>query len=552
MEVDPASSEVTRLLCQAVYARPDRVKMVKAWWRKIRGKRGKAKKPRRSTRRPIYLEGSDDCPTLGEPTAQWVVDHVLHGPPLPVPSYGFDLVPVTAHSLRARRRRWARRACILILCGLVAYAAPCAFAIWAAAVIVALFLRWAAFRAIRKVGRTRWAPSRRVAYVVLLIPWLLALIPYEPAGGDALELRFELALLPFGLAVVVALVYAADRLVARAALGALAREGVSSDGLPWAAAKARHRMTEIGKAQSQLALPYDALERFVGAGRDVWGPARISIPLQPKDAEESVRPFGEAELLRCVGIALKELGRGAREITDPLPGFSMERILGLPAARWLQRTRETNVELSDLIGLGRRSPSGVPDRLYLRAQCISWDGQIVVSVFVHAALEAGELRLTIRPHVITPLYNELRVADLPARTRGARLLRWLAAQSLLDTLMGPLAVWRLVARLGEKAEGRVEEEAPVSLRDRYSTEEVTDMHQGDDAKRHVVLMQSCVFRTVAEYLDEQGIDLTAYERQVAAVTNNILVYGDNNAPIQNVAGSGISGVGQDNKNQGDK
>ncbi|QEV21035.1 hypothetical protein CP975_28895 [Streptomyces alboniger] len=32
--------------------------------------------------------------------AQWVLDHVLHGPPVPVPSYGFDLTPVVAHSLR--------------------------------------------------------------------------------------------------------------------------------------------------------------------------------------------------------------------------------------------------------------------------------------------------------------------------------------------------------------------------------------------------------------------------------------------------------------------
>jgi hypothetical protein len=533
VEVDPTSSEVTRLLCQAVYSRPDRVKAVKAWWRRIRGKAGKAKKSRRSTRRPIYLEGSDDSPPLGEPTAQWVVDHVLNGPPSPVPSYGFDLVPVTTHSLRARRRRWVRRGCILVLCALGAYSVPQASAIWAAAVAAVLLLRWAAFRAIRRAGRTRWAPSRRLAYAVLLIPWLFALLPYGPGGSDVFKLRLELGLLPFGLGTVVALAYAADRLVARAALGVLAREGVSSNDLPWVAAKARRRMSDISREQSQLALPYDASERFVGAGRDVWGPARIDIPLKPKDAEESVRPFGEAELLRRVGTALNELGRGAREITDPLPGFSMKSVLGLPAARWLQRSGETKVGVPDLSGLGRRSPSGVPDRLYLRAQCISWDGQIVVSVFVHAALEAGELRLTIRPHVMTPLYNELRVTAAPAQRRGVHLLRWLAVQSLLDTIMGPLSVWRLVARLGKKAESRTEEEDPVSLRDRYSTEEVTDMHQSDDAKRH-----------------EQGIDLAAYESQVATVTNNILVYGDNNAPIQNVAGSGISGVGQDNKNQG--
>ena len=52
-------------------------------------------------------------------------------------------------------------------------------------------------------------------------------------------------------------------------------------------------------------------------------------------------------------------------------------------------------------------------------------------------------------------------------------------QSLLDAAAGPLALWRFVARLGlgEQAEdGRAEEKDTVSLRDRYSTEEVTDMH----------------------------------------------------------------------------
>jgi hypothetical protein len=69
-------------------------------------------------------------------------------------------------------------------------------------------------------------------------------------------------------------------------------------------------------------------------------------------------------------------------------------------------------------------------------------------------------------------------------------------------------------------------------------------------KRHVVLMQTCVFRTVSAYLEELGVDTAEYERQVAAVITNIQVYGDNNAPIQNVAGSGISNVGRRNKAQG--
>ncbi|MER5891985.1 hypothetical protein [Streptomyces sp. NPDC001876] len=382
---------------------------------------------------------------------------------------------------------------------------------------------------------------------------MLATVPYELHDGYRIGLRDGLLLLPPAMLVGAALVCAADRLTAHAALAVLSRGGVGPDRLPWVAWKARRRIAPVGREQSWLELPYDNAERFIGSGRDVWGAADIGIPLTPRDPTESVRGFGELELLRRTGRALKELGRGAREITDPLPGFTVAEVQGLPTALWLQRTRVATPEPPDLSGRGRRSPSSAPDRLYLRAQTVSWSGQVVVSVFLHAALEAGELRLTVRPHVMTPLYNELRAVAAPIARRGIRRLGWVATQALLDAANGPLTLWRAVTRLalGEKSEGdRVEEKDPVSLRDRYSTEEVSDMHQSDDAKRHVVLMQTCIFRTVSAYLEERGVDTTAYERQVAAVITNIQVYGDNNAPIQNVAGSGIHGVGQNNGIQG--
>ncbi|MGW2939270.1 hypothetical protein ACWDA7_47940 [Streptomyces sp. NPDC001156] len=347
--MEPTSSEVTRLLCQAVYARPDQVQAVKAWWRKIRGKDKKPDKPRRSTRRRIYLEGSDDCPPLGEPMAQWVVDHVLHGPPLPVPSYGFDLLPVVAHSLRARRRRWLRRVLVLVLAAAVAYAVPWAAVVWGGIVVLALLMWWAALRASRKRKTSKLAPSPRAAYLVLSVPWLLAVVPYEPVGGEAVPLRVGLLVLPFALLVAATLVRMGDRLTARAALSRIAREGIANDRLPWVATAGR-RMARIGSGQAWRELPYDQPECFVGAGRDVWGVADIGMPLKPKDPEESVKTFGEAELLRRMGTALRELGRGAREITDPLPGFSVVEVQGLASALWLQRTRAAKLEPPDLRG----------------------------------------------------------------------------------------------------------------------------------------------------------------------------------------------------------
>ncbi len=155
--------------------------------------------------------------------------------------------------------------------------------------------------------------------------------------------------------------------MARAMLSRIVRDGITPDRLPWTSAKATYRMAHIGNEQTRPELPYGHPETFIGAGRYVWGMVDIGIPLKPRDTEASVKPFGERELLRRMGGALKELGRGAREITDPLPGFSVAEVLGLPSELWLRRARTAKLELPDLSGLGRRSPTSVPDRLYLRA-----------------------------------------------------------------------------------------------------------------------------------------------------------------------------------------
>ncbi|MHB9859881.1 hypothetical protein [Streptomyces sp. YIM S03343] len=150
--------------------------------------------------------------------ARWVMDHVLHGPPLAVPSYGFDLVPVVAHSLRARRRWLVRRLGVLLVAVVLAYLTPRAGVVWVVAVLVALLMRWVALRAQRKPKKSRLAVSPRSAYLVLCVPWVLAVVPYEPTGAEVVGLRVGLVVLPFALLVGAALVYAGDRFVARAAL----------------------------------------------------------------------------------------------------------------------------------------------------------------------------------------------------------------------------------------------------------------------------------------------------------------------------------------------
>ncbi|MFI8103316.1 hypothetical protein [Streptomyces sp. NPDC086023] len=526
---DPEASDVTRLLCQSVYARPNRIGDLKRAWRRARGREARERRPRRSHRRRILLEGSDDCPPLGEAAAQWVVDHVLHGPARAVPSYGFDLPAVVAHSVRARRLRRLRRAAVLAALLFLAWLRPEAAVLWGGAVLLSLGLAWTT----RGVGFFPLA--------VLVVPWILAANDTAGARPGTVGWMLWLPLAYLGAMTAVCLV---DRLVVLRSLAALQHGRGTPVPRPWAGVLAARKIARLADADDAW-LPYDeATQRFIGAGRETWHAAHFAIPLRPKEKGAQITPFTEEELLGHLGQALRQLGRGEAEITDPLPGFAVDRVVALQAPLWLLHIRKPERGVPDPRGQGRRSPTSHPERIYLRAQTVSWSGQVVVTTFVHCALEAGDLRLTLRPHVMTPLYNEFLVLANPLRLRGPRLAGWLAAQAVPDAVARTAAVWRRAAGKGPRSRRR-EEKDPVSLRDRYSFEEILDMHQSDDATRHVVLMETCAFRTVAEFLKERGVDTALYEKQVATVINTIQVFGDNTAPIQAVAaGQSAAGVSQ--------
>ena len=64
-----------------------------------------------------------------------------------------------------------------------------------------------------------------------------------------------------------------------------------------------------------------------------------------------------------------------------------------------------------------------PERHYLRASAASWDGQLVASVYVSAALQGHCLRVVVRPYVLAPIVSDLRAAD-ELLANGACPPRW--------------------------------------------------------------------------------------------------------------------------------
>lgn len=482
-----ADSDVTRQLCTALYSRP--------------------------------AHAVGPVP-LGEARLLRLVGAVLRDPARSVPSYGFDLVPVLTHGVRARRWRRIRQVAVVVLLGLVVAWAPLPALTWLGALGAAWVL----------------GPSGAVwALLPLIGYWLFALVAtgkYE----NRHELWIRSLQLPFLVVVAVALVYVVDAIVARSARKRAGRDGGTRDRLPSVGPRTRGRVAWADTRQNGTALPYDVQGRFIGAGRATRGAVEMRVPLRPAPAGPGrpVVALRETELLESIAAALTATGHGEGSTGDPsetapLPGFSVAQVLALPAGLWLERNRGRN-----LTGAGAPDPAdslGRPERPYLRARCVSWGGQLVVSLFVHAALQAGELRLTLRPQVMAPLL------PLPEP----------AGPVVLDGLRGAAGLWLVLWRWMLKTRAPETDSAgpdtPLSLRDSLSLPEISDLHQSGDAERHIELMQAAVLGAVEALLERHGLATEAFSDR-RTVINSIQVLGDNNAGIQLAGGVTLTQVAQ--------
>ncbi|MEV8455652.1 hypothetical protein AB0467_26390 [Streptomyces sp. NPDC052095] len=437
--------------------------------------------------------------------------HVLRDPARLVPSYGFDAVPVLVQTLRAGRQQLLRRLTVVALLGLLAV-------FWDPIPAVAA-LAGIALSRFRPVGPLLWVAW---AYFFVPLAWdpgrWASLLFSGPDTTGLLErlLAARTPLLTF--VPVLALVYVVDAVTAR---WAHARAGRSDDTwhrLPFGSPGARRQVKQAGLLQNSDILPYDDRGQFIGAGRETLGGAGVRIPLRPGRPAEPVVTLRETELLAGIEAAMSADGpstnrSGALTETAPLPGFSVTRVIALPVGQWLAYRRARARMPGPASGPDR------PERQYLRVQCVSWEGQLVVSLFVHAALQAGELRLTLLTQATTPL------PPLP-------MPRHTAVSEGLSRVFGQ-----------HSRPGRNIFPGPLSLRDAFSLPGITDMHQRSDAERHTELMQTAVLSAVKELLGSRGFATDAVS-DPSTVINNIQVLGNNSGYIQLTGGLTLTNVAQ--------
>jgi hypothetical protein len=165
-----------------------------------------------------------------------------------------------------------------------------------------------------------------------------------------------------------------------------------------------------------------------------------------------------------------------------------------------------------------KSPSDFPDRHYIRAITASWDGQLVVSVFVSAALQGHFLQVVIRPYLIAPIGADLKAADgLVGRPHAALVLSCLAmtARQFLRTAERVGGI----ARGGAGGKAATAEAEPVkpgllSIRERYAQPASDNIYHSEDAARLITVMEEKVIRATMRYLDICNVDVNEIEDRI--------------------------------------
>lgn len=175
-------------------------------------------------------------------------------------------------------------------------------------------------------------------------------------------------------------------------------------------------------------------------------------------------------------------------------------------------------------------------RHYLTFQVETWDRDLMMSAFLHAAVDSSTLYLEWTPYVLPPIRDEYRVVDrmtlnyLKPIWQG--VLRWLKLP-----VTTPGRVWHAMRTIQPLPHDRNTPNpsrygSAETLRELAAAEEVRDYFQLVDVERYEKILESRLVPAISQVLRDCGYSPAQFERQAAMVVNNeITITGTNNAPI---------------------
>jgi len=466
---------------------------------------------------------------------------------LVAPSYGFDLVTVLWHCLRARRLTLCRDFSIVLALGVTAYLDWRALAGIGAAMIalgttgaaIGLLVHGLKEGRLTPVTETAWHRRRaRATLLVWAIAWLgvvvLAAVILSSAPRPAADLPH-----PTGIGAAIPAVIAVFSLPCVFGVWRQMRiEDFAAD-RPAPPVGRNARLCDIAEQQGANTIVYSNFEPFIGSGDVIstWGFATRLVGKEQDKREFDEPPFTAEEIVSYVRDHLRQLTTGDPETR--IPNLTVEDRIFLSAREHGERGLFTAPdEMSEII----RNPTQ-PARHYLVCQVVSWDGEVVTTVHVHIAVQGRSLYLEVTTTSMAPCNERYRIVDLEGGKGPRAWGRALAAgvgetpgtivrapARLLRTL---IEVGGLRARRRRRTRRPTDRGALVSVRQLGTKDRLRNFTQRKDVLKFRRLIEIRVYAHVLDFLDEHGVDTTEYRARSASVLNvgvistgETTIYGD--------------------------
>ncbi len=495
------------------------------------------------------------------------------------PSYGYDLTQVLRHAWRAW---WLETTCDLLAAAL--FAAFLVIVPLAALLLVGLLGAWRMLRLLVKVlkeavrqvfsddysvfdhmpilKRKAKVGGRGLFGAVLVILGALLAMHQGPGGWPYRGNLTQAAL--------IILVY----------LGLFAGTGVARqrqlDHLTELGVLDRHarsrRLRTVQRQQEAPVTVYSGYEPFVGSGLKVrpWSFAQRLVRRHPlehhlgdPEQEFTEPPFSSAELVEHVKRSIQELAETATGETA-LPGLTVRDHVFVEGIR-IRDAPEVLLEPlpAEVLERSIAEPNGVA-RYHIACQVVSWDGDLVTTVFVNVSLQGRILYVEFTTYALTPTPDDFAVVDRVGGT-GPAAVFWSAARRLAEVpelLSTPtrlaaaprrlaksfMARWDPIPEVSKSrdvgalisarqlADELIKERDRERSGDRWLRGAVTGDRGADwldiddanyfqflDVAKHSKIIERRLLAAIEEFLQAKGVDTAEFVQRATAILNNGII-----------------------------
>ena len=299
---------------------------------------------------------------------------------------------------------------------------------------------------------------------------------------------------------------------------------------------ASERLRDIATQMTGNTVVYSGHRPFVGAGEILrrWDftqrlvqyvPPELAEmlggPMSERDKEFPAPPFTAGELSAYVRADLERIAR------DPLPEFGVPH-LGIAELIFVAGTEISNLrphtppdQIAEII----RYPTA-PQRHYLACQVVSWRGELVTTVYVHFAVQGKVLYVELYVTGLLPCDERFRVVDEVGGTGVKAVLRDAVHAMRSAPALVASAPANLIRYCGDRSRGGVgrlhkgyDYGARVGVREIGASADVRDHMQVQDIVKYGRIIERRVLAAILDFLDERGVDVAEYRQRSLTILN---------------------------------